>query len=60
MSTATDLAQGGYQPADLLNAELMGHETTMHGIFDHLREHDPVAWVEHPEYKSVINKITCG
>jgi cytochrome P450 len=35
----------------VLNAELMGHETTMHGIFDDLRKHDPVAWVEHPDYK---------
>ncbi|MCB1841718.1 MAG: hypothetical protein KDI09_02055 [Halioglobus sp.] len=29
----------------------MGHERTMHGLFDHLRETDPVAWVEHPEYR---------
>ena len=50
MSIATEPAGVGYQPADVLNAELMGHETTMHGIFDELRERDPVAWVEHPEY----------
>ena len=50
MSTATQAVAESYQPADVLNAELMGHETTMHGIFDELRERDPVAWVEHPEY----------
>jgi cytochrome P450 len=40
-----------YQPHDVVNMEIMGHERTMHGLFDHLREHDPVAWVEHPEYR---------
>ncbi len=50
MTTATQAAATGYQPADVLNAELMGHETTMHGYFDYMREHDPVAWVEHPDY----------
>ena len=40
-----------YQPADVLNAELMGHEDTMHGLFDYLRENDPVSWVEHPDYE---------
>jgi cytochrome P450 len=29
----------------------MGHETTMHGLFDYLRERDPVSWVEHPDYE---------
>jgi len=43
-------AQPAYKPADVLNAELMGHEDTMHGLFDYLRENDPVAWVEHPDY----------
>ncbi len=50
MSTATQAAAQSYQPADVLNAELMGHETTMHGYFDYMREHNPVAWVEHPDY----------
>ncbi len=50
MSTATNAVQQACQPADVLNAELMGHEDTMHGIFDYLREHDPVSWVEHPDY----------
>jgi cytochrome P450 len=40
-----------YKPEDVLNMEIMGHETTMNGLFDHLRENDPVAWVEHPEYR---------
>ncbi|MEE4661915.1 MAG: cytochrome P450 [Halieaceae bacterium] len=52
MSTATRPEKGAaYQPADVLNAALMGSENTMHGIFDHLREHDPVARVEHPDYE---------
>ncbi len=50
MSTASQAAATSYQPADVLNAELMGHESTMHGIFDYMREHDPVSWVEHPDY----------
>ncbi|MEZ5568684.1 MAG: cytochrome P450 [Halioglobus sp.] len=40
-----------YQPSDVLDVAIMGHERTMHGLFDHLRETDPVAWVEHPEYR---------
>lgn len=40
-----------YKPADVLNVELMGHEKTMHGLFDHLRETDPVSWVDDPEYR---------
>jgi cytochrome P450 len=40
-----------FKPADVLDAELMGHETTMYGLFDYLRENDPVSWVEHPEYE---------
>jgi cytochrome P450 len=51
MSTATRAAERGYKPADVLDAELMGHEDSMHGLFDYLREHDPVSWVEHPDYE---------
>lgn len=40
-----------YKPADVLNVEIMGDEQTMHGLFDHLRENDPVAWVDDPEYR---------
>lgn len=51
MSTAIETPVTGYQAADVLNAELMGHETTMHGLFDYFREHDPVSLVEHEEYQ---------
>ena len=29
----------------------MGREETMYGLFDHLRSNDPIAWVEHPDYR---------
>ncbi len=51
MSTATQAAERSYQPADVLDAALMGHEATMHGFFDYMRERDPVFWVEHDEYE---------
>jgi cytochrome P450 len=41
--------------ADVLNAELMGHEETMYGLFDYLRENDPVSLVEHPDYRPFWN-----
>lgn len=44
-----------YQAADVLDAKLMGHEDTMHGLFDYLREHDPVSRVEHPDYRPFWN-----
>jgi cytochrome P450 len=50
MSEAVAEVAPAYKASDVLNAELMGHEKTMHGLFDYLREHDPVAWVEHPDY----------
>ena len=40
-----------YTAADVLDTTIMGPEDTMHGLFDHLRENDPVAWVDHPEYR---------
>lgn len=40
-----------FQPADVLNARIMGDERSMYALFDYLREHDPVAWVEHPDYR---------
>lgn len=46
-----------YQPADVLNVEIMGPEATMHGLFDHLRETDPVSRVEHPEYRPFWNLV---
>ncbi|NKI15904.1 cytochrome P450 [Spongiibacter sp. KMU-166] len=33
----------------------MGHEDTMYALFDHLRENDPVSWVEHPDYRPFWN-----
>lgn len=35
---------------DLLNPEVMGDERSMYALFDELREHDPVAYIDHPEY----------
>ena len=35
---------------DIVNPAIMGHETTMHGLFDHLREHDPVSYCDHPDF----------
>jgi cytochrome P450 len=29
----------------------MGNEVSMYALFDHLRATDPVAWVEHPDYR---------
>jgi len=43
------------KPADVLNAELMGNEASMYALFDHLRENDPVSWVEHPDYRPFWN-----
>jgi cytochrome P450 len=50
MTTASASTVRSYQPSDVLDAALMGDERTMYGLFDYLREHDPVAWVEHPDY----------
>lgn len=36
---------------NVLNPEIMGDETTMHALFRELREHDPVALVEHPDFE---------
>jgi cytochrome P450 len=40
-----------WKPADVLDPAIMGDERTMYALFDYLRENDPVAWVEHPEYR---------
>jgi cytochrome P450 len=34
----------------LLDPAVMGNENTMHALFRHLREHDPVSYVEHPDF----------
>lgn len=36
---------------DLLNPAVMGNEAAMYGLFEHLRENDPVSYVEHPDYE---------
>lgn len=36
---------------DLLDAAVMGDETTMHALFRELRNNDPVSWVEHPNFE---------
>ena len=37
--------------SDLLDAAVMGDETTMHELLQQLREHDPVSRVEHPDFE---------
>jgi len=36
---------------DMLDPALMGDEATMHQLFRHLREHEPVYRVEHPDFE---------
>lgn len=40
-----------YKVQDIVDPQIMGNETTMYGLLDHLREHQPVAYLEHPEYE---------
>lgn len=40
-----------YSAEDLVNPVIMGDEDTMHGVFDHLRENDPLALCENEEYR---------
>lgn len=35
---------------DLLNPAVMGNDSSMYALFDYLREHDPVTYVEHPDF----------
>ncbi|WP_241521024.1 cytochrome P450 [Kineobactrum sediminis] len=51
MTATNTFQQPPFKPADVLDATIMGNEQTMYGLFDHLRANDPVAWVEHPEYR---------
>jgi cytochrome P450 len=51
MNKAVTATTGTYSPADVLDAGIMGREESMYALFDHLRSTDPVAWVEHPEYR---------
>ena len=36
---------------DIIDPAIMGDETTMHALFDHLRDNDPVAYFDHPDYE---------
>jgi cytochrome P450 len=40
-----------HQSWNLLDPAHMGDETTMYALFRHLREHDPVCLVEHPDFE---------
>jgi cytochrome P450 len=35
---------------ELLDPAIMGNDTTMYALFEYLREHDPVSYVEHADY----------
>ncbi len=47
----TQPQQPPFKPADVLDARIMGDERTMYALFDYLRSNDPVARVEHPDYR---------
>ena len=52
MSSAnTREQQPAFKPAAVLDVHVMGDDRTMYGLFDYLRDNDPVAWVEHPDYR---------
>lgn len=51
MSDSANISKEAYKPAHILDASIMGREETMYGLFDHLRSNDPIAWVEHPDYR---------
>ena len=36
---------------DIVDPVIMGNESSMYGLFDYLRDHDPVAYLEHPEFE---------
>ncbi|MEM9256767.1 MAG: cytochrome P450, partial [Pseudomonadota bacterium] len=36
---------------DLVDATIMGNETTMHALFDELRNETPLAYFDHPDYE---------
>ena len=49
--TDSNQSKRSFAPADVLNAAIMGNESSMNSLFNFLREHDPVSWVEHPDYE---------
>jgi hypothetical protein len=40
-----------YQVQDIVDPQIMGNEQSMHGLFNYLRENQPVAYLEHPEFE---------
>ncbi len=40
-----------HRSTDILDPAIMGNEATMHALFDHLRDTDPVVYLEHPDYE---------
>lgn len=52
MTGATRIQVDQFAPADVLDPQVMGDERSMYALFDYLRANDPVAWVEHPDYRS--------
>ncbi|HBM82803.1 MAG TPA: cytochrome P450, partial [Halieaceae bacterium] len=51
MTGASQQQMPPFKPADVLNAHIMGDERSMYALFDYLRANDPVALVEHPDYR---------
>ena len=49
--TDNNQAERSFVPADVLNAAIMGNESSMNSLFNFLREHEPVSRVEHPDYE---------
>ena len=40
-----------YSVRDIVDSELMGDERSMYGLFKHLRENEPVAYLEHEDFE---------
>ena len=40
-----------YKIEEIVDTRIMGDEQSMHGLFNYLRENDPVAYLVHPEFE---------
>lgn len=40
-----------FKVQDIVDTQIMGDEGSMHGLFDYLRENEPVAYLEHPDFE---------
>ncbi len=49
--TDNKVSEMSFVPADVLDASIMGNESSMNALFNFLRKNDPVSWVEHPDYE---------